>query len=190
MTRRAYFLHRKCSKRVIQGQGGPSLRFQKLRHLVGQIAFFQDFEFVYRFSRHPDIRLSWNFNQKYFKTCSVDLRPQIYHSMQRARAQDHLSSASGDPTLRKKWWKNDRSRIDPKSFQDNPRTSRTSKNIKNNEFRSPEAPEEFPKFHPKTYQFEGFWDLNFSNFPCWRMCCLRRASRESFKYPTSITNDL
>ena len=30
---------------------------------------------------------------------------------------------------------------------------------------------------PKTSSFEGFWDLIFSNFPCWRMCCLRRASR-------------
>ena len=33
MTRRAYFLHRKCSIRVIRGQGGPSLKLQKLRHL-------------------------------------------------------------------------------------------------------------------------------------------------------------
>ncbi len=33
MTRRAYFLHRKCSIRVIRGQGGPSLKVQKLRHL-------------------------------------------------------------------------------------------------------------------------------------------------------------
>ena len=32
MTRRAYFLHRKCSIRVIRGQGGPSLRTRKLRH--------------------------------------------------------------------------------------------------------------------------------------------------------------
>ena len=28
---------------------------------------------------------------------------------------------------------------------------------------------------PKTSSFEGFWDLIFSNFPCWRMCCLAAA---------------
>ena len=32
MTRRAYFLHRKCSIRVIRGQGGPSLRTPKFGH--------------------------------------------------------------------------------------------------------------------------------------------------------------
>ena len=33
MTRRAYFLHRKCYVRVIRGQGRPSLGTPKLRHL-------------------------------------------------------------------------------------------------------------------------------------------------------------
>ena len=32
MTRRAYFLHRKCSIRVIRGQGGPSSRTPKFGH--------------------------------------------------------------------------------------------------------------------------------------------------------------
>ena len=66
-------------------------------------------------------------------------------------------------------------------FEDVPVSPGHQKNIKNNQFRSPDTPEKNQKNHPKTHQFDGVWDPNFSNFPCWRMCCLRRPLGRYFK---------
>ena len=38
------------------------------------------------------------------------------------------------------------------------------------------------KSWPKTSSFEGFWDLIFSNFPCWRMCCLAAGLEGTFTW--------
>ena len=80
---------------------------------------------------------------------------------------------------------NDEKMNDSKSiqnhFEDVPVSPGHQKNIKNNQFRSPDAPEKNQKNHPKTHQFDGVWDPNFSNFPCWRMCCLRQPLGRYFK---------
>ena len=85
-------------------------------------------------------------------------------------------------SFEKKGWKNKWSQIDPESFQEGSQRSRTSKYIKKHPFRSSWSFRKKFKISTKTYHSDEFWDSFFSFSSCWRMCCLRRASRTILKW--------
>ena len=89
-----------------------------------------------------------------------------------AGAQDHLRSTSEVDFMWKFWSKNDVSQIDPGSLWEGPGTSRAPKNIKGMTKHPLGGVRKDVQKLKKTSWFEGFWDLIYSNFPCWRMCCL------------------
>ena len=136
--------------------------FEKMIFLVEFIIFLEVQPFVWKSSSA----------QKYFKTCLTILSPQIIHIMQRDRSQAHLRSTFGVDFLSffgKKM-------MFPKSIQDHSgmvqgpsKDQKTSKGWQNIDL---EASGKFPENDRQTRSYEEFLDLIFSNFPCWRMCCL------------------
>ena len=81
-----------------------------------------------------------------------------------------------------KWWKNDSSQIDPGSFQQAYQSSRTSKHMLKHQMKWSWSFRKKFKILMKTYHSDDFLDPKFAFSPCWRMCCLRRASREIQKW--------
>ena len=81
-----------------------------------------------------------------------------------------------------KWWKNDSSQIDPGSFQQAYQSSRTSKHMLKHQMKWSWSFQKKLKILMKTYHSDDFLDLKFAFSPCWRMCCLRRASRDILKW--------
>ena len=147
------------------------------------------FNFVWWISRDLSVRSGWFSEALGVFDHFRSLQPQIGHSF-----DIHMSFCASKvdisgpkmKILRKKWcfpnrsginlgWSLDLQDIKKHHFGWVPSCQTLQKNPKNDKLKK-------SKISRKTQAFDDFLDLIFSNFPCWRMCCLAAGLEEILKW--------